>query len=168
MYPGTYKEFLWHKEHPQEGQDGGVAASQDGRGREKSRRRAVLDTHERRRESASRVVVGRHASEKSGAPRESTKSLLREQKKRADVESRKRQHAEQTRRAEIDKLEAQIAECEAAIREIEQTMVAPGFYEDRAAALPIVDQHQALMWKVGDLMHRWEELQSAVDLAAEA
>ena len=25
--------------------------------------------------------------------------------------------------------------------------------------------HQSLMWKVGDLMHRWEELQSAYDLA---
>jgi len=29
-------------------------------------------------------------------------------------------------------------------------------------AQPVVDEHQALMWKVGDLMHQWEELQSAV------
>ena len=47
-------------------------------------------------------------------------------------------------------------------------MSAPGFYEDRAAAQSIVDRHQALMWQVGDLMHQWEELQSASDLAAEA
>jgi hypothetical protein len=58
-------------------------------------------------------------------------------------------------------LEARIAECERAIREIEQTMSAPGFYEDRTAAQPVIDRHQALMWEVGDLMHRWEELQSA-------
>ena len=64
------------------------------------------------------------------------------------------------RRARIDDLEARIAECENAIREIEQTMSAPGFYSDRAAAQPVIDRHQALMWKVGELMHQWEELQS--------
>jgi len=44
-------------------------------------------------------------------------------------------------------------------------MAAPGFYDDRAAAQPVIDEHQTLMWKVGDLMHRWEELQSAADVA---
>jgi hypothetical protein len=38
-------------------------------------------------------------------------------------------------------------------------MSAPGFYENREAAQPVIDRHQALMWEVGDLMHRWEELQ---------
>jgi hypothetical protein len=92
----------------------------------------------------------------------------REEKKRADAEARKRQRAQQAQRDQIDHLEARIAECEAAIRELEQLMAAPGFYDDRAAAKPIVDRHQALMWQVGDLMHQWEELQSATDLAAEA
>jgi hypothetical protein len=41
-------------------------------------------------------------------------------------------------------------------------------YEDRAAAQPILDRHQALMWRVGDLMHQWEELQSVSDRAADA
>jgi hypothetical protein len=44
-------------------------------------------------------------------------------------------------------------------------MGSPGFYENRAAAQPIVDRHQQLMWQIGELMHRWEELQSAKDLA---
>ena len=44
-------------------------------------------------------------------------------------------------------------------------MAAPGFYDDRAAAQPLLDRHQALMWQVGDLMHRWEELQSLSDRA---
>ena len=65
------------------------------------------------------------------------------------------------RRARIDDLEARIADCEQAIREIENTMSAPGFYDDRAAAQPVIDRHQALMWEVGDLMHQWEELQTA-------
>ena len=47
-------------------------------------------------------------------------------------------------------------------------MAAPGFYDDRAAAQPVIDRHQALMWQVGDLMHQWEELQSAHDLASDA
>jgi hypothetical protein len=48
---------------------------------------------------------------------------------------------------------------------LEQTMSGPGFYDNREAAQPIVDRHQALMWEIGDLMHRWEELQTAADLA---
>ena len=47
-------------------------------------------------------------------------------------------------------------------------MSAPGFYDDRAAAQPVIDRHQALMWQVGDLMHQWEELQSLSDLSTEA
>jgi hypothetical protein len=38
-------------------------------------------------------------------------------------------------------------------------MASPGFYEDRAAAQPVVDEHQNLMWEVGDLMGQWEALQ---------
>ena len=38
-------------------------------------------------------------------------------------------------------------------------MAAPGFYDDRDAAKPVLDQHQALMWEVGDLMGQWEMLQ---------
>ena len=62
-------------------------------------------------------------------------------------------------------LEARIAECEAAMRRLEQMMSEPGFYENREAAQPILDQHQALMWQVGDLLHQWEQLQAAADLA---
>jgi ATP-binding cassette subfamily F protein 3 len=86
----------------------------------------------------------------------------RQDQKRVDAEARRLQKAEQARRVRIDDLEARIAECEQAIRDIEATMSAPGFYEDRAAAQPVIDQHQALMWKVGDLMHQWEELQSTL------
>ncbi len=38
-------------------------------------------------------------------------------------------------------------------------MSAPGFYDDRDAAKPVIDRHQALMWEVGDLMSQWEALQ---------
>jgi hypothetical protein len=90
----------------------------------------------------------------------SSPSSSRREQKRADAEARRLLRIQQERRSQIDRLEAQIAETERAIREIEQTMAAPGFYEDRAAAQPVIDRHQALMWQVGDLMHQWEEVQN--------
>jgi ATP-binding cassette, subfamily F, member 3 len=135
IYPGTYKEFLWHKEHP-------------------SAPHAVPKAPER--------------AARPAPPKPQTPQPTREEKKRVDAEARKRQRAAQAHQQRIDQLEARIAECEAAIRELEQTMAAPGFYDDRAAAQPVIDRHQAMMWKVGDLMHQWEELQSTPDVAAEA
>jgi len=135
MFPGTYKEFLYHKEHaelPVARQEGGKAGRQEGK------------------------AEGARAFKASVAPKKSP----HEEKKRADAETRKRSKELQARQQRIDSLESRIAETEAAIREIEQQMSAPGFYEDRAAAQPIIDRHQALMWQVGDLMHQWEELQS--------
>jgi ATP-binding cassette, subfamily F, member 3 len=158
MFPGTYKEFLWHKEHAQE-----IPARQDGRKTERQEARAG------RPESAKepRAAAAR-AKEKAGArgfqPRDTKPAApprqSHEEKKRADAETRKKSRELQARQQRIDSLEARIGETEAAIREIEQQMSAPGFYDDRAAAQPVIDRHQALMWKVGDLMHQWEELQS--------
>jgi ATP-binding cassette subfamily F protein 3 len=155
VYPGTYKEFLWHKEQPAGLQDGRKAGLQEGRqdGKKAEGKKAAV---------APKPVVPPQPIG-GGAPRES-----REAKKRVDAEARKRQRAAQAHQQRIDQLETRIAACEAEIRELEQTMSAPGFYEDRAAAQPIVDKHQALMWQVGDLMHQWEELQSTPDVPAEA
>jgi ATP-binding cassette subfamily F protein 3 len=138
VYPGTYKEFLWHKEHP-EGQVGQVGQGNRGQ----------------------KIPAPEKRPSAPAAP-------SREEKKRADADARKRAREVQARQQRIESLEVRIAECEASIKDIEQAMSAPGFYEDRAAAQSVIDRHQALMWQVGDLMHQWEELQSASDLAAEA
>jgi ATP-binding cassette, subfamily F, member 3 len=134
VYPGTYREFLWHKEHPAE-----TLAQQP------------------------------HAAARKPAapkPTEPATAHKREEKKRADAEARKLARQQQARQQRVDQLEARIAECEAAIRTIEARMAEPGFYEDRTAAQPVVEEHQALMWKVGDLMQQWETLQTA-DIPAE-
>jgi ATP-binding cassette subfamily F protein 3 len=170
VYPGTYSEFLWHKEHPQ----GQIAeAGQDGR-----HRRLVPDRHADDRASAPDAGVKRRAIRTGVGPRDGQKlrdatssapsvpQPSRDDRKRADAEARKKARAEHARRARIGELEARIAETEQAIREIERAMAAPGFYDDRSAAQAIIDRHQALMWEVGDLMSRWEALQSASDLAA--
>ena len=136
VYPGTYAEFLWHKQHADHevGQGGRVGrVGQVGR--------------------VGRVgQVGRVGAS-------------RDQNKRSDAEVRKRARVEQARRTRIEELEARIADTEQAIRDIEQAMAAPGFYEDRAVAQSLIDRHQAMMWQVGELMHLWEGLQSASDLA---
>jgi ATP-binding cassette subfamily F protein 3 len=131
-FPGTYKEFLWHKEHGEE-----------------------------KREKAE------EKREKEKPPPGDPKKASHDGKKKADAEARKRNRAVQARRTRIEDLEARIAQCEASLRTIEQEMAAPGFYENRTAAQPVIDRHQALMWQVGDLMHQWEELQTASDLAME-
>ena len=85
--------------------------------------------------------------------------LAYEDRKRQESEARKSRKALDARRKRIDDLESRIAEREQAIKDIEATMAAPGFYENHEEAKPIIDKHQALMWEVGDLMHQWEELQ---------
>ncbi|HVQ14684.1 MAG TPA: ABC-F family ATP-binding cassette domain-containing protein [Vicinamibacterales bacterium] len=155
VYPGTYKEFLWHKEHP---------AGQDGR--DGQDRRDGKDTRSSVRSPRSPQGREKPAPAKSTAAPAVAPQQSREDKKRLDAEARKRQREAQAHQQRIDQLEARIAECEAAIRELEQTMAAPGFYDDRATAQPLIDRHQALMWKVGDLMHQWELLQSTSDVTA--
>jgi len=149
-YPGTYTEFLWHKEHAD--QPGPVAPK---------------PANKPARTDAAQAVRPKQADQPAAAPngKPPVAEPTREARKRADAEARKKSRAAQAKRAEIEALEAQIAATENAIRDLEQQMAAPGFYDDRASAQPVVDQHQALMWKVGDLMHRWEELQSAADIA---
>jgi ATP-binding cassette subfamily F protein 3 len=171
MFPGTYKEFLYHKEHAGEAPVRAEARKADksetkqpqnpkvqaGRGDGKAAKPAggqpIRDAN---------AVIGSskgHSATTSNPSHEARKQS-HEDKKRADAEARKKSREMQARQQRIDSLESRIAETEAAIRELEQQMSAPGFYEDRNAAQPIVDRHQALMWQVGDLMQQWEELQS--------
>jgi ATP-binding cassette, subfamily F, member 3 len=161
-FPGTYKEFLYHKQHA-----GQVT-------------RDVRDQRETKAPKAESrdVKTGAAPSRDTGraaqpapppvAAAPPAKKQNHDEKKRTDAETRKKQKAVGARQARIATLEARIAETEAAIREVEQQMSAPGFYEDRTGSQPVIDRHQALMWQVGDLMHQWEELQALSDLPTEA
>ena len=151
-FPGTYKEFLYHKAHVGDvaRPEGSKAARQEGKAG---------------RQEGSNVGRGLQAAPKHKAPAPQVAAKAppkqdHEEKKRVDAEARKKQKAAGARQARIAALEARIAETEAAIRDVEQLMAAPGFYEDRVASQPVIDRHQALMWTVGDLMGQWEELQS--------
>ncbi len=160
-FPGTYREFLYHKEHSgQEGREG--QERRDGRNGQERRdgKTAVRAVGEKKAAPPQQQAAQRTAK---AAPKQN-----HDEKKRVDAEARKKQKVAGARQARIAALEARIAETETAIREVEQQMSAPGFYEDRAGAQPVIDRHQALMWQVGDLMNQWEELQSLSDVTPEA
>jgi ATP-binding cassette subfamily F protein 3 len=146
VYPGTYTEFLWHKEH---------ALTEP----------AAPDARRLEREQA-HPAPSRRASRSERDAHRSPGPPSRKAQRPASSESRHRARADQARRQQIERLETQIADTERAIREIEQTMATAGFYNNHATAQPVIDRHQALMWEVGDLMHQWEELQAATTASA--
>ncbi|MEQ1727834.1 MAG: ABC-F family ATP-binding cassette domain-containing protein [Vicinamibacterales bacterium] len=153
VYPGSYREFLWHKEHPAAPAAAMVPPKvQPARAQPQKTPPPV---------PAKLTVAPAAATAAPGPP-------SRDEKKRIDAEARKKQKARQARMAEVGRLEGRVAETETAIRELEARMAAPGFYDDRAAAQKAADDHQALMWKVNELMQRWEDLQSDPDLAPTA
>jgi ATP-binding cassette subfamily F protein 3 len=135
FYPGTYAEFLWRKAQ-------GAGAPP--------------------------VLAAKPAP---AAPRAAGPLPVKPVDKAADHEARKRDAAGRKKRerayqalaTRITTLEARIAEREAAVKAAEASMSAPGFYDDRVASKAVLDQHQALMWEVGELLSQWEMLQAEAE-----
>ena len=145
VFPGTYTEFLWSKEQRERG-----ATGAGGAGGARSAGGAIAAT----------VPVGRDFSR---AKADKSPAAAHEARKRERAQEKKRTLASQKLQTQVAELEARIAEREQAIRDLEAAMAEPRFYEDRTQAQPMIDRHQALMWEVGDLMHRWEELVRKVE-----
>ena len=139
LYPGNYEEFLWSRKH-QETAAGGAAS------------RAAANVAAPSRKAA----PAKHA----GPAAQPGACVSYEDRRRQEAEARKVKKAEDVRRKRLEELEARIADREQAIKAIEASMSAPGFYADRESAKPVIDRHQALMWEVGDLMNQWEALQT--------
>ena len=137
VYPGTYTEFLWSKEH--HGESAKIQAPSS---------KLQKASKDQRQTSQAKVTDAR-----------SPQSGVRETRKREEAERRKRQRAAESLQQRIAELESRIAEREAQVKELEATMASPGFYENLEAAKPVTDKHQALMWEVGDLIAQWEALQ---------
>jgi ATP-binding cassette, subfamily F, member 3 len=175
LYPGTYEEFLWSQkqreaappvEVPKVPQVSRVpapaaAARRDQpspRLRRSAEASAEAEAAERQRpfDRAQGRAEGPEGRMGVGPARPQTSY---EERKRQEAEARKTKKALDARKRRIDDLEARIADREQAIKDIEATMSAPGFYDNHESAKPIIDKHQALMWEVGDLMHQWELLQ---------
>jgi ATP-binding cassette, subfamily F, member 3 len=180
MYPGTYEEFLWSRKQ-RESADAPAApprssavahAHAPARAKTpKALRPAAAAVAPRAKAHPATQTTSRAATEavagqaqpggpavRQAAPQASAPAAYDERKKQ-EAEARKLRKALDARRKRIDDLEVRIADREQAIKAIEATMAAPGFYDNHETAKPVIDKHQALMWEVGDLMHQWEELQ---------
>jgi ATP-binding cassette, subfamily F, member 3 len=134
VYPGTYAEFLWSKT-------------------QKANPKSQTPN------PTSQTTKAAKDAKPAKTPRTKDQGPSREERKRIEAEKKKQQRSIETLQKRIADLEARIADKEARVKELEAAMSAPGFYDDRDASRLLVDQHQALMWEVGDLMGQWEALQ---------
>ena len=134
-YPGTYEEYHWSKTP-----------------------RATHRPDAGRRAAPAQGAATRRTRTAPPAPPGSASASRDDRRRRAQSERHlKREQAARQKR--ISDLEQRIGDRERKIREIEEAMAAPGFYDDRQAAQPVVNRHESLMWEVGDLMNQWEALQ---------
>ena len=179
LYPGTYAEFLWRKENPQvalAGQRSGAPPKPgSAKGGQAKADAATGNPPKDSMAKAGQAKPGAPAPPKPGSAKagsakggqakagQANAAADREARRQAGVEAKKRDRARRQAADRIADLESRIAAREAEVRQLEETMSASGFYADREASQPVVDRHQALMWEVGDLMHQWELLQSAVE-----
>ena len=150
VYPGTYAEYLWHKEKAL-----GPGLSASGAKGLKAQRTQGPGPNAHGPELPESTAPSPNSPElKAHSP------LSRDERKRVEADRRKQQRAVQQLQQRIAALETRIADREAQVKELEAAMSAPGFYDDREASKAVINRHQALMWEVGDLMSQWEALQS--------
>jgi ATP-binding cassette, subfamily F, member 3 len=166
VYPGSYEEFLWSKKNRAAMNEAG-GANVEGRGGRREARNAQgkAQTSEEPRNAPRASHLAPRASRLAPptsdlAPRPVSYAAKKEQ----DAGARKIRKEAEARQRRIAELESRIAAAEAGIKELETAMSAPGFYENHEASRPILDRHQTLMWEVGDLMNKWEALQSETEL----
>ena len=146
VYPGTYKEFLWHKEHPDGIRDSGSGI------------RGSVVQGPTKSDGAKPKTHG--PKPKSPSPESRVPDPeSREARKQLEAERRKKDREAQALQRRITDLEGRIAEREALVKELEARMASAGFYDDREGSQEVVGRHQALMWEVGELIAQWEALQ---------
>jgi ATP-binding cassette subfamily F protein 3 len=167
LYPGNYEEFLWSQKQRERGEPGLPAGSrpepataQAAKGpRRVAPGVAVAAGAPVTRNAVPEVAKRSGRSSEAAARSVPDGPVAYDDRKRQEAEARKARKVLDARRKRIDDLESRIAEREQAIKDLELTMTAPGFYDNHETAKPVIDKHQTLMWEVGDLMHQWEELQ---------
>ncbi len=149
LYPGNYEEFLWSRK------ERASAARQAGN----PPPAPTDDTRPSSKGTAAAATV--EAPAVSAKPLTKAEAQLTyDERKKQEAGARRERKTIEAKRRRIEELEARIADRERAIKELEASMSAPGFYDDHEAARPVIDRHQALMWEVGDLMNQWESLQT--------
>jgi ATP-binding cassette, subfamily F, member 3 len=155
VYPGTYTEFLWHKEQKERAPGpGDPRARSDARGRPAP---ANPKAPPQKPNTGASTAPGmkKTAAGRAGPPAAGD----HKDRKRAEAGRRQERRAADALRKRIADLESRIADREVQVRDLEAQMGADGFYDDPAAANATIDRHKATMWEVGDLIAQWEALQ---------
>ena len=168
VYPGNYEEFLWSKKSRAAQSAAPAAASRgsktEDRGPKTEGRGPKTEGRGPKTEGRGPKVDGRPAVGPRASNLEPRPPVSYDVKKQQDAEARRVRKEADARQRRIQELEGRIAKAETAIKDVEALMSAPGFYENHETAKPVVDRHQALMWEVGDLMNKWEALQSQTEV----
>jgi ATP-binding cassette subfamily F protein 3 len=159
LFPGTYTEFLWRRDHPESVSLAPAAPAPRAAAARASAPASRPEPAQSRPAAVPKGVTGGRGPAKGPA----NTGAEYEARKRERAEQKKREREMQARRSRVAELEGRIAKHEQAIRDLEAEMSAPGFYENREAAQPVIDRHQALMWEVGELMHQWESLSELLE-----
>jgi ATP-binding cassette, subfamily F, member 3 len=154
IYPGNYEEWLWSRKQREEKEQ--TPAESRGQRPEAKNKKPDVTSKAKPQTSDTRPPTP------TGPPASDLRPPAEdyEARKRRESEDRRVKKAADSQRRRIEELEARIADRENAIKEIEASMSAPGFYDNREAAQPLIDRHTSLMWEVGDLMNQWEALQT--------
>jgi ATP-binding cassette subfamily F protein 3 len=166
LYPGGYEDFLYWKKQ----QEAGLAAPLP-----TPTRKAVphlKETASAKPEAAPRPAAaaapGGRDREKKPARAEAKPSYdplaprLRPPAAAPDRQARERESRKA--KARVAELEREIGHKEQAVKDLEQLMAGPGFYDDRGRADQAVAERQKLLDEVSTLMGEWESLQSAAEV----
>jgi ATP-binding cassette subfamily F protein 3 len=169
VYPGTYEEYRWSRAQREAGASDGPRGSAEP-SNAAARRSPPRPAPPRAPGTPSSSAALDPAADgpvrppvdpsDTGVPPQ--RGTSREQKKQIEAEQRRHRRAIEALRARVTDLEGRIGERESAIKELEATMSAPGFYANHETSRPVIDRHQTLMWDVGDLMGQWEMLQEEI------
>ena len=112
--------------------------------------------------TSSRTAVTHNRSSDSAVrqkPQNSVPVRSAKEHKQEQVATRRHERQLKSLHNRITDLEQRIGDFEEKIRQVEMRMAEPGFYDDKSEAQGTIEQHQQLMWKVGELMNQWEALE---------
>jgi ATP-binding cassette subfamily F protein 3 len=154
-YPGGYEDFLDWKKRRDAGLEAAVPSAAGPRPAERPHR--VVAAAERPRQARAH---GAPPPARAGKPQPKTYDPMAPRLRPSNGDDRRaRERDTRKLQSRLADLERQIAEKEAAVKELERRMSAPDFYSDRARADRVIAEHQTVSRQVEALMADWETLQ---------
>jgi ATP-binding cassette, subfamily F, member 3 len=181
LYPGGYEDFLYWKKQREAGVTTGMPVAvvrrredtEDGTASVSTGvpPKAAPGTPSSATSAASKAPSGKHSPPKAAkapasppAPAPPSNPLApRLRQSSAPPERQVLERDLKRSKTRLAELEKRVTETEQAVKALEASMAAPGFYDDRERAAHAAEEHQKLMWETGDLMAQWEALQAEVD-----